>query len=108
MIKEFGEMGYPKRRIGKDGKPRYTAVYVDLRGSERSAGTFASEKAANRAWQQAEVELRQGRVGDPTRGRQSFRGTSKRSGSPTMYSSPPPVRSTLITSAHISSQDWAP
>jgi integrase len=72
MIKEFGEMGYPKRRIGKDGKPRYTAVYVDLRGSERSAGTFASEKAANRAWQQAEVELRQGRVGDPTRGRQSF------------------------------------
>lgn len=31
-------MGYPKKRIGKDGKPRYTAVYVDLRGSERSAG----------------------------------------------------------------------
>jgi integrase len=65
-------MGYPKKRIGKDGKPRYTAVYVDLRGSERSAGTFASEKAANRAWQQAEVELRQGRVGDPARGRQTF------------------------------------
>jgi integrase len=65
-------VGYPKKRIGRDGKPRYTAVYVDLRGSERSAGTFASEKAANRAWQQAEVELRQGRVGDPARGRQTF------------------------------------
>jgi integrase len=65
-------MGYPKKRIGKDGKPRYTAVYVDLHGSERSAGTFASEKAANRAWQQAEVELRQGRVGDPARARQTF------------------------------------
>jgi len=53
-------MGYAKRRTGKDGKPRYTAVYLDLRGSERSAGTFASEKAANQAWQKAEVEQRQG------------------------------------------------
>jgi integrase len=66
-------MGYAKKRTGRNGKPRYTAVYLDLRGSERSAGTFASEKAANRAWQNAEVELRQGRVGDPARGRQTFR-----------------------------------
>jgi integrase len=66
-------MGYAKKRIGRDGKPRYTAVFVDLRGSERSAGTFGSEKVANRAWQQAEVELRQGRVGDPARGRMTFR-----------------------------------
>ena len=66
-------MGYAKKRFGKDGRPRYTAVYVDLRGSERPAGTFASEKAADRAWQKAEVELRQGRVGDPARGRQTFR-----------------------------------
>jgi integrase len=74
MIKEVRQpMGYAKRRTGKDGRPRYTAVYVDLRGSERSAGTFSSEKAADRAWQKAEVELRQGRVGDPARGRQTFR-----------------------------------
>lgn len=66
-------MGYAKKRVGKDGKPRYTAVYVDLRGSERSAGTFPSERAANKAWQKAEVELQQGRVGDPARGRQTFR-----------------------------------
>jgi integrase len=66
-------MGYAKKRTGKDGKPRYTAVYLDLRGSERSAGTFASERAANQAWQKAEVELRQGRVGDPARGRQTLR-----------------------------------
>ena len=73
MIKEVRQlMGYAKKRTGKDGRPRYTAVYVDLRGSERSAGTFASEKAADRAWQKAEVELRQGRVGDPARGRQTF------------------------------------
>lgn len=44
-------MGYAKKRTGKDGRPRYTAVYVNLRGSERSAGTFGSEKAADRAWQ---------------------------------------------------------
>ena len=74
MIKEVRQpMGYAKKRTAKDGRPRYTAVYVDLRGSERSAGTFASEKAADRAWQKAEVELRQGRVGDPARGRQTFR-----------------------------------
>ncbi|MGO9279552.1 MAG: hypothetical protein ACLP3Q_18800, partial [Streptosporangiaceae bacterium] len=74
MIKEVRPpMGYAKKRIGRNGKPRYTAVYLDLRGSERSAGTFGSEKAANKAWQNAEVELRQGRVGDPARGRQTFR-----------------------------------
>jgi integrase len=66
-------MGFARKRVGKDGKPRYTAVYVDLRRSIRSAGTFTSEKAADRAWQRAEVELRQGRVGDPARGRQTFR-----------------------------------
>ncbi len=66
-------MGFVKKRVSKDGKARYTAVYVDLRGLERSAGTFASQKAADRAWQQAEVELRQGRVGDPARARQTFR-----------------------------------
>ena len=66
-------MGFARKRVGKDGKPRYTAIYVDLRGSIRSAGTFTSEKTADRAWQKAEVELRQGRVGDPARGRQTFR-----------------------------------
>jgi integrase len=66
-------MGFARKRVGKDGKTRYTATYVDLRGSIRSAGTFASERAANRAWQDAEAELRRGRVGDPARGRQTFR-----------------------------------
>jgi len=66
-------MGFARKRVGRDGKVRYTATYVDLRGSIRSAGTFASERAANKAWQKAEVELRQGRVGDPARGRQTFR-----------------------------------
>ena len=66
-------MGFVKDRTGKDGKHRCTAVYVDLRGSERSAGTFPNRKAADRAWQKAEVDLREGRVGDPRRGRQTLR-----------------------------------
>jgi len=66
-------MGYAKKRTDKDGNPRYTAVYLDLRGSERSAGTFSSERAANQAWQKAEVEQRQGRAGDPLRGRLTLR-----------------------------------
>ncbi len=41
-------MGFAKERTGKDGKPRYTAVYVDLRGSERSAGG-AGQRSAPRA-----------------------------------------------------------
>jgi hypothetical protein len=40
-------MGFARKRVGEDGKVRYTATYVDLRGSIRSAGTFATEKAAD-------------------------------------------------------------
>ena len=95
-------MGFAKKRFGKDGKPRYTAVYVDLRGSERSAGTFASEKAADRAWQKAEVELRQGRVGDPARGRQTLRSMSRSDGCPTTcWSRPPGRKYTYYLGAHI-------
>ncbi|WP_261560272.1 tyrosine-type recombinase/integrase [Frankia tisae] len=65
-------VGYAKKRIGKDGKPRYTACYLDLRGRVRSAGTFTGKRDADRAWQQAEVKQREGRVGDPRRGRRTF------------------------------------
>jgi hypothetical protein len=37
-----------------------------------SAGTFSSMKEAAKAWQRAEGELAQGRVGDPRHGRQTF------------------------------------
>jgi integrase len=66
-------VGFAKKRIGRDGKPRYTACYLDLKGRERSAGTFSSKKQADQAWQAAEVEMRKGRVGDPARGRQTFK-----------------------------------
>jgi integrase len=66
-------MGYAQKRVGRDGKPRYTAVYHDLRGERRSAGTFANKKDANTAWQKAEAKVGEGRLNDPRRGRQTVR-----------------------------------
>jgi integrase len=66
-------VGQSRKRIGTDGKPRYTAYYDDLRGRRRSAGTFSSKKLAEKAWQKAEADLAAGKIGDPRRGRQSFR-----------------------------------
>jgi integrase len=65
-------MGYTKLRKGKDAKPRYTAYYWDIRGRERSAGTFSSKKDATKAWQVAEAKVSEGRAGDPRRGRLAF------------------------------------
>jgi integrase len=66
-------MGYAQKRLGRDGRPRYTAVYHDLRGERRSAGTFPNKKDANTAWQRAEAKIGEGRLSDPRRGRQTFR-----------------------------------
>jgi hypothetical protein len=65
-------VGHSRKRKGSDGRPRYTAYYEDLRGKRRSAGTFSNRKDADKAWQQAEVRLAEGRAGDPRRGRQTF------------------------------------
>lgn len=65
-------MGYSRVRVGRDGKPRFTAYYWDIRGRERSAGTFSSKKDADKAWQREETKVAEGRAGDPRRGRQSF------------------------------------
>jgi integrase len=65
-------MGYSKKRTGKDGRARYTACYLDMCGSLHSAGTFASKKEADKAWQREEAKIAEGRLGDPRRGRQTF------------------------------------
>jgi integrase len=65
-------LGQSRKRVAAGGTARYTA-YEDLRGRRRSAGTFASKKAANKAWQRAETRVAEGRAGDPQRGRQTFR-----------------------------------
>jgi integrase len=48
-------------------------VYKDIRGNRHSAGTFASRKDADDAWQRAEVRVAEGRAADPRRARQTFR-----------------------------------
>ena len=65
-------MGFSRRRKGRDGRPRYTAYYRDLRGREMSAGTFTRKADADAAWQSAEVGVRAGLRHDPGRGRQTF------------------------------------
>jgi integrase len=65
-------VGFSRKRIGRDGKARYTAYYTDLKGRERSACTFSNKKEADKAWQRAETKLAEGRVSDPARGRMLF------------------------------------
>ena len=65
-------MGFSRKRTGRDGRPRYTAYYLDIRGQERSAGTFSNKKDANDAWKDAEAKVKAGRQGDPSRGKQTF------------------------------------
>lgn len=48
------------------------AVYRDLKGRERSAGTWETEKLAVRAWHKAEGALRSGRVANPRLGQQTL------------------------------------
>jgi integrase len=66
-------MGFTRPRSGKGGIVRYQALYNDVKGHRRSAGTFTTEKAADKAWQLAEARLSEGRMGNPARGRQRFR-----------------------------------
>lgn len=65
-------MGWVKERVGQDGKIQYTAVYRDLHGRERSAGTWSTKKRAVAEWHKAEDALRNGRVTDPDLGRQAL------------------------------------
>ncbi len=66
-------MGFTRLRTGRDGVVRYQALYDDVKGHRRSAGTFATQGSADKAWQRAEIRMAEGRMGDPSRGRQRFR-----------------------------------
>lgn len=67
-------MGFTRERVTGDGAVRYLALYRDGKGRQRSAGTFATAKQAERAWQRAEDRLADGRLTDARRGRQRFAG----------------------------------
>lgn len=66
-------MAYAKKRQGHHAGVRYTAVYVDPCGRERSAGTFDSKRAAERAAHRAEGEVLDGEWIDPAGGKIRFR-----------------------------------
>ncbi|MVZ99081.1 tyrosine-type recombinase/integrase [Actinomadura sp. LD22] len=66
-------MGCTRVRVTKAGIVRYQALYFDARGRLRSAGTFAKEKDAEKAWREAESKIRTGHQWDPQRGKQRFR-----------------------------------
>ena len=65
-------MGFVRTRSSSDGETRYLALYCDVKGRQRSAGTFATAEKATRAWQKAEERISEGRLGDARRGRQKF------------------------------------
>jgi integrase len=65
-------MGFIRERVRSDGEVRYQAHFIDVRGRQRSAGTYASVDKAKRAWQRAEEGIASGRLGDAQRGRQKL------------------------------------
>ena len=66
-------MGWVEKRVTEAGRARYTAMFRDLKGDKRSAGTFSTERRAAREWQRAEVELADGKITDRRRGLQTLR-----------------------------------
>ena len=72
IIAESIVMGYVKCRQDKLNRRRYTAVYRDVRGIERSAGTFTRKERAARAWKSAEAAVADGRYLDADQGRKRF------------------------------------
>ena len=66
-------MGFVRERPGTNGGVRFQALYDDVKGHRRSAGTFVTETEAVRAWQRAEDRQADGRSSDTRRTRQRFR-----------------------------------
>ncbi|HKA53789.1 MAG TPA: site-specific integrase [Candidatus Binatia bacterium] len=66
-------MGFVRERPGTNGGVRYQGLYDDVKGHRRSAGTFAAEAEAVRAWQRAEDRQADGRGSDTRRTRQRLR-----------------------------------
>lgn len=98
-------MGFSRRRTTGDGRSRYTAYYLDLRGRETSAGTFASRREADRAWQRAEAKVAEGRAGTGARGRQTFRRYVEEEWLP-HHVMEPSTREAYTYSLHAHGIDW--
>lgn len=65
-------MAWVKERITDDGDKGFVACYRDPEGRQRSAGTFSSRRAAERAGNREEAKVREGAWNDHSRGVVTF------------------------------------
>ncbi len=65
-------MAWIKVRVTDDGDKRFVGCYRDPEGRQRSAGTFSSRRAAERAANREEGKVREGAWHDHTRGQVTF------------------------------------
>jgi integrase len=65
-------MAWIKVRVNDDGDKRFVGCYRDPEGRQRSAGTYSSRRAAERAAHREEAKVREGAWHDHTRGQVTF------------------------------------
>src|SRR5664279_2212734 len=65
-------MGWVMVRDTDDGDTRFVACYRDPEGRQRSAGTYPSRRAAERAAHREEAKVREGAWHDHSRGQVTF------------------------------------
>jgi len=65
-------MAWVKIRVTDDGDKRFVACYRDPEGRQRSAGTYSSRRAAERAGNREETKVREGSWHDHSRGQVTF------------------------------------
>jgi integrase len=65
-------MAWIKVRVTDDGDKRFVACYRDPEGRQRSAGTYTSRRAAERAAHREEANVREGAWHDHSRGQVTF------------------------------------
>jgi hypothetical protein len=65
-------MAWVKERVTGDGDKRFVACYRDAEGGQRSAGTYSSRRAAERAANREEAKVRDGTWHDHSRGQVTF------------------------------------
>ena len=65
-------MAWIKERVTDDGDKRFVACYRDPEGRQRSAGTYSSRRAAERAANREEAKVREGAWHDHSRGQVTF------------------------------------
>jgi integrase len=65
-------MAWIKVRVTDDGDNRFIGCYRDPEGRQRSAGTFSSRRAAERAANREEAKVREGNWHDHSRGQVTF------------------------------------